>query len=642
MEKIYDYQKLGLKCGIEIHQQLETDTKLFCRCKNQMRGQIPPDYRLVRSFRPVLGEEGKFDPAMLVEFEKNNTILYEGFYDCTCTYEIDETPPFECNLHALDIALEIGLLLNLNLVDELHICRKNYVDGSVPAGFQRTAIVGINGKIPISKTKEIGINLLCLEEDSCRKSSEEEKLITFRLDRLGIPLVEVTTAPDINDPEEARLVALRIGILLRSTGKVKKLLGAIRQDLNVSIKGGARIEIKGVQKLDWIPILIKNEVIRQLALLSIRQQMQQRSLTISSFNETPMDITDLFHETKCKFIANGIQKEHRVWGVRIPQMKGLWGIEVQEGRRFGSEMANKMSSITGLKGLIHSDENLSKYQFTESEISNIQMSLKIKENDLFVILMGKKEQLQQAFQIIHDRLISALEGVPEETRKALEDGNTEFLRELHGAKRLYPDTDSREIPIDRERVKEINKTLPRYPWQVMEEFEKKHNIPHDSLMQVTLDGNLHLLEHLLTIYHEKPSVIVSTLLETVKTLRRDGKNVEILTDDHFLKVFEMLDKNQIAKEAIENILSHWTENPQVDIKVIIEKLDLTRVDEQELRKIVRKIIPEFIPLIKQRQMGAIGPIMGAVMNEVRGKIDGKIVSQVVKSEISIVINQEER
>ncbi|MHA1452889.1 MAG: Glu-tRNA(Gln) amidotransferase subunit GatE [Promethearchaeota archaeon] len=274
----YDYKKLGLRCGIEIHNQLDTKTKLFCGCENKLRGQDPPEYTLTRNFRPVLGEEGKFDPAMLVEFKKKNTVIYEGFTDCTCTYEIDETPPFYCDPHAIDIAIEIGLLLNLKLVDEFHVCRKNYVDGSVPAGFQRTGIIGINGTIPISPTKDIGINLLCLEEDSCRKSGEGKNIIKFKLDRLGIPLVEVTTAPDINDPEEARLTALRIGMLLRNTGKVKKVLGAIRQDLNVSIKGGERIEIKGVQKLDWIPILIKSEVTRQLGLIKVREKMIENSM----------------------------------------------------------------------------------------------------------------------------------------------------------------------------------------------------------------------------------------------------------------------------------------------------------------------------------------------------------------------------
>ncbi|MBN2155041.1 MAG: Glu-tRNA(Gln) amidotransferase subunit GatE [Candidatus Lokiarchaeota archaeon] len=637
----YDYKKLGLKCGIEIHQQLDTQTKLFCACNNTLRGQNPPDYTLIRTFRPVLGEEGSFDPAMLVEFKKNNLVLYEGFTDCTCTYDIDETPPFPCNTEAIDIALEIGLLLNVSLVDELHVCRKNYVDGSVPAGFQRTAIVGINGDIPISEHKNIGIELLCLEEDSCRRSGEKENMIQFRLDRLGIPLVEVTTAPDINEPEEARLAALRIGILLRSTGKVKKILGAIRQDLNVSIKGGARIEIKGVQKLDWIPILIRNEVTRQLALLDIRNEMLKRKLTPTSFTDNPLDITEIFQETKCKFVRNGVKKGKLVWGWRVPNMHALWGEEIQEGRRFGTEIASKMGSITGLKGLIHSDEVLSKYQFSESEILDIKKSLKCDEKDLFVLILGKPDRLFQAFEIVRDRLIKALEGVPEETRKALEDGNTEFLRELHGAKRLYPDTDSREIPISSEKLKQIQANLPRYPWEVMKEFEKRYKIPHESLEQLTLDGNLQLLEEILKVYSGKPTIIVSTLLETIKTLRRDGKEVENLKDSHFVRIFELLEKKLIAKEAIEEILAYLCDQPQSTIKDAMQTMDITSMSIEELRKIVQSLMPSFVSLIRERQMGAMGPIMGEVMKEVRGKIDGKIVSQVVKSEMTNLLKKEE-
>ncbi|MHA1110534.1 MAG: Glu-tRNA(Gln) amidotransferase subunit GatE [Promethearchaeota archaeon] len=629
----YDYKKLGLRCGIEIHNQLDTKTKLFCGCENKLRGQDPPEYTLTRNFRPVLGEEGKFDPAMLVEFKKKNTVIYEGFTDCTCTYEIDETPPFYCDPHAIDIAIEIGLLLNLKLVDEFHVCRKNYVDGSVPAGFQRTGIIGINGTIPISPTKDIGINLLCLEEDSCRKSGEGKNIIKFKLDRLGIPLVEVTTAPDINDPEEARLTALRIGMLLRNTGKVKKVLGAIRQDLNVSIKGGERIEIKGVQKLDWIPILIKSEVTRQLGLIKVREKMIDLGLKSEDFQEKVIDLSKVFEKTQCKFIQKGIKNGLSVWGMRVPLMVGLWGIEIQEGRRFGTEVANKMGAITGLKGLIHSDEKLEKYQFSDIEISKIRKQLKCENQDLFVLVLGKKARLEQAFEIIKDRLVKALVGVPEETRKALEDGNTEFLRELHGAKRLYPDTDSREIPISKEKIEAIRVNLPRYPWEAMAEFVSKYKIPKESLNQLTLDGNLKLLEDILNVYSGKPTIVVSTLLETIKTLRRDGKPVENLTDSHFIQVFTLLDKKKIAKEAIEEVLSNISEKPTAKIEQIVKEMNITTMDTMELKKIVQKIIPQFSSMIKERQMGAMGPIMGVVMKEVRGKIDGKLVSQAVKSEI---------
>jgi len=253
-----DYKELGLKVGIEVHQQLKTKSKLFCRCDNKLQ-KNNPDFRLIRSFRPVLGEEGKFDKAMLLEFKKKTIVEYEGYYDSICTYEYDETPPFECDEECLDIAIELALLLNLNIVDELHICRKNYIDGSVPAGFQRTMIVGVNGTIPLNDKKHIGIEILCLEEDACRKISQDKNKIAFRLDRLGIPLIEIATAPDINSPEEAREAAYRLGMLLRSTGKVKRIIGATRQDINVSIKGGTRVEIKEFR--NWIgfhPLLEMN------------------------------------------------------------------------------------------------------------------------------------------------------------------------------------------------------------------------------------------------------------------------------------------------------------------------------------------------------------------------------------------------
>jgi glutamyl-tRNA(Gln) amidotransferase subunit E len=429
----YDYNKLGLKVGIEIHQQLDTKGKLFCRCPNKMILK-DPDFRLTRTFRPVLGEEGKFDKAMLLEFKKKTIVEYEGYHDSNCTYEFDETPPFECDQESLDIALEIGLLLNMNLIDELHICRKNYVDGSVPAGFQRTGCWN-HGKLSLNDQKDMGIEILCLEEDACKRVNEEDSNKTiFRLDRLGIPLVEIATAPDLHTPEEARQGALRIGMLLRGTGKVKKQLGATRQDINVSIATGNRIEIKGVQKLDWIPPLVRNEVRRQLSLCSIRDQMKQRGISAQILNQKPIDITNLLKDTQCGFVNKGIKNNEKVWGLRVPKMKGLWGIEVQEGRRFGTEVANKIKVITGLKGLIHSDEDLNKYKFSENEIKSIREKLQCNEEDLFVLILGSEQRLQDAMDIVITRVIQALDGVPPETRKALEDGNNEFLRFNGGAR----------------------------------------------------------------------------------------------------------------------------------------------------------------------------------------------------------------
>ena len=631
----YDYKELGLKVGIEIHQQLKTKGKLFCRCPNQLRND-DPHFTFQRNFRPVLGEEGKFDHAMLLEFKKKTIVEYEGYHDTNCTYELDEIPPFKTDGECLDIALEIGLLSNLNIIDELHICRKNYVDGSVPGGFQRTMIVGTDGKIPLTDTKDLGIEILCLEEDACKRISQEGNKVVFRLDRLGIPLVEIATAPELHTPEEAKLGSKRVGMLLRGTGKVKRQLGATRQDINVSIKGGSRIEIKGVQKLDWIPPLVKNEVRRQLALIDIKNKMLKLGLTPKILSQKSQDVTKLLKNTKCKFVNKGIKNKLNVWGLRVPKMDGLWGIEVQEGRRFGTEVANKVKVITGLKGLIHSDENLNKYNFSEEEISSIIKALKCEDGDLFVLILGKVERLKDAMEIVVKRIIKALDGVPGETRKALENGNHEFLRDLHGGARLYPDTDSREIILSKERIERIKKDLPKYAWDQINDYVikyKKYNIKPEMFEELIFSAQIDLFDEIIESFSGKVTLVTKVMLETTKTIRREGKDISNITDKHFLDLFKLVDAGKIAKEAIEPILTYICDNPDEEIKNAAKKLNIKSMTKDDLQKIIVNLMPKFEKLIEQRGMGAMGSVMGAVMKEARGKIDGQIVSKAVKESV---------
>ncbi|MFX1307198.1 MAG: Glu-tRNA(Gln) amidotransferase subunit GatE, partial [Promethearchaeota archaeon] len=355
----FDYEKLGLKCGLEIHQQLDTEKKLFCRCPAELQGNREPDFTTTREMRPVLGELGTYDKAMLTEYEKGMQIVYEGYNDVICTYELDDTPPFSCNEEARKVALQIAMLLYANIIEEMHVCRKNYLDGSVPCGFQRTMILGTDGYIPLENGKKIRIDILSLEEEAARKIKTENKTNFFRLDRLGIPLVEVTTKPDINNPYECRECAERIGLLLWSTN-VKKVIGSIRQDINVSIKAGTRIEIKGVQKLGWIPILINHEISRQLNLLEIKEDLEKRNLDVKNLPINPTDLTELLTKSKSNFISKGIKSGKKLIGINFVGFKGIFGKELMEDYRFGTEVSNKVKLISGLKGIIHSDEDLSK------------------------------------------------------------------------------------------------------------------------------------------------------------------------------------------------------------------------------------------------------------------------------------------
>ncbi|MFX1273966.1 MAG: Glu-tRNA(Gln) amidotransferase subunit GatE [Promethearchaeota archaeon] len=628
MEK-FDYKKIGLKCGLEIHQQLDSKTKLFCRCPNELQGTRIPDFTLKRTMRPVLGEMGTYDEAMLTEYQKGMGIVYECYNDVICTYELDETPPFLCSDEARKIALEIALLLNSNIIEEMHVCRKNYLDGSVPCGFQRTMILAKGGHVQLEGGKKIGIDILCLEEDAARKIKTEDNYNFYRLDRLGIPLVEITTKPDINDPMECRECAERLGLLLWST-KVKKVLGSIRQDVNVSIEGGTRIEIKGVQKLDWIPVLINQEILRQQGLIELKETLQEKKIKEDDLPKKAIDLSKVMAKSKSTFITKGIKGGKKLYGINFIGFKGIFGKVLMKDYRFGTEVSSKVKSISGLKGLIHSDEDLKKYKFSDADIKTLKDKLGSTDKDCFVLVLGTKNEVDKAIDTIFTRVRYAFEGVPPETRRALEDGKTEFLRELHGGARLYPDTDSQAIFNTDEEIEILRKKLPQYPWDVIKQYSKKFKVEERLIKELIFSGMLDLFNELIKIIPDNPTLIITTLLETTTALRRDGKQVENVLKKDYIDMFTLLKKGEIGKEAIEDMMILKADSPKFSMKEVKEKLKIESISEGELEKIINPILDDNEELIKKKGMDAIKPLMGSVMVEVRGKINGEIVFETLK------------
>lgn len=628
--KQFNYKDLGFKCGLEIHQQLDTHTKLFCRCPTNLQGTREPDFTIKRSMRPVLGEMGQFDKAMITEYEKRMSVVYEGYNDVICTYEMDETPPFLCNNEARRLALEIALLLKANIIEEMHVCRKNYLDGSVPCGFQRTMILGTDGFVELKNGKKIGIDILSLEEESARKIKTENKINYFRLDRLGIPLIEITTKPDINHPDECRECAERLGLLLWST-KVKKIIGSVRQDINVSIKQGTRIELKGVQKLGWIPILINHEISRQLGLIEIKNELNNRKLNLKDIPKVPNDLTNPLKNSSSDFVKKAIKSGKKIYGINLRGFNGILGKELMDNYRFGTEISSKVKSISGIRGIIHSDEDLSTYKFSKNDIKKIQEILLSKTNDCFVLVIGSTNEVEKAIEVIIDRVIHAFQGVPAETRRALENGNSEFLRELHGGARIYPDTDSKAIFNDPKEAATIKENLPKYPWDIIEEYSEKYDISEKLIKKLIFKGELNLFERLIVIFPDNPSIIINTILEITTALRRDGKNVENITTTDLEVIFKKLKEKEISKEAIEEIMISKTDSPDLSIEEIIGKLNIEKMSITQLIDIIKKIAEDNIEMVKSKEMRAIGPLMGEVMKLVRGNIDGAIVSRELKN-----------
>jgi len=473
------YADLGFMCGLEIHQQLLTDRKLFCRCPAGLyNDKADYDAEVVRHMRPTLSELGEYDGTALMEFRTKKNIVYHLKNATACTYEVDDTPPFRIDQQALDIAIRIALMLKTNIVGELHITRKQYLDGSIPTGFQRTGIIGIEGEIPLTN-KKVRIIQLSLEEDSCREVSDVGHWRVYTTDRLGMPLIETVTYPDMLTPDEAAEAGHYLRFLTRSSGLVRSGMGAARQDVNVSITGGTRVEIKGVAHIAWIPELTHNEAFRQKALLEIAAGLTGRV----DANEWKLAVTDVPPRLLSGFYASkpDLPHDHRFVAVNLAGWAGALSFFTQPGKVFADELSDRLKVIACLEkpNLLVSEHVRDELVMSGTDLDAVRRLLKAEDGDAQLLVWGAPEDIETAVETIDERCRLAFVGVPNETRKALPDGTTLFERVLPGADRMYPDTDSAPIPISDDAIERLGMDLPCEICDRMRQLNE-WNIPADT------------------------------------------------------------------------------------------------------------------------------------------------------------------
>ena len=623
-----DYSKLGLKVGLEIHQQLNSHNKLFCKCSTELTENY--HYTLERYLRPSFSELGEVDVAALFEWQKGKKYVYQ-VSNSSCLVECDEEPPHPLNEEALAIALAIAMALNSTIVDEVYVMRKIVIDGSNTTGFQRTAIIGLGGYIDV-EGERIGIQTIAIEEDAARKVTENPLETVYSLDRLGVPLIEISTAPDIHSPEQAEKVAFKIGQLMRLTGKVKRGIGTIRQDLNVSISGGVKTEIKGVQRLELIPDIIRNEARRQYELLRIKEELKKRGLTEEKIIKEfiPKDLTHVFKDTNSKLVKKELEKGSLVYGMKVAGFRGIFGWQLMPNRRFGTEVADYVRVLAGLGGIFHSDE-LPNYGITQDEVNEVKKELNVGENDAFVLIVSSREKLELAINTIKDRILYAFKGVPKETRAALEDGSTRFMRPQPGSARMYPETDIPPRRIDIEIIELAKSFMPESP-----EVKLKKLIElglNQELANAILNSpRLDLFEELIKKYSPKvqPITIASLLEINLKYVKKKIGDVTIITDDVIEKVVKAIYDDKISKDSIQDILLE-TASSKKNVDEIINKY--SRISDSELEKIIDEVIAENIKEIEEKKEKAFNIIMGKVMSKVRGRADGKRVSELIREKM---------
>ena len=618
-----DYEKLGLKMGLEIHQQLNTSQKLFCPCPCELQDK-KPEYKLMRTLRPTQSELGMIDRAAYEESRRKLQFTYEAYKHDTCLVESDEEPPHPLNSEALEIALILSSLLNMAVVDEFHTMRKQVIDGSNTGGFQRTGLVATDGYMD-TEYGRVKIENLCLEEDAARRIGQKKGHVVFRLDRLGIPLVEITTDPSMKHPEQVRDVAYQIGQVLRST-KVKRGLGTIRQDLNISISEGARVEIKGVQDLDLMPTMVENEVTRQIKLIEIRDELQRRNAEVM---DEIYDVKELFQVTESKIVSKALEKGS-VLAIKLKGFAGLIGVEVQPGRRFGTELAGYAKKM-GVSGLFHTDE-LPAYGITDEEVESVRNFLDLQDEDAFILVADEDEKARNALLEVIRRAKTAIVEVPEETRKARDDANTEYLRPLPTASRMYVETDIPLQIINRDYLEEIKSNLPELPDEKEARIIEEYGLSQDLAHQLVRRNRADNFEEVMASTDVDSTTVASTFAYTLKELKRDAKDISKLDIDCLKNTFNLVSDGKITKEAIQEVLVGVCDG-EPSPEEAAKNLNLLMLSEDDVEKIIAEIVSSNAKMVEERGMGAMGPLMGMAMKQLKGKADGKLVNKLLRDKL---------
>jgi glutamyl-tRNA(Gln) amidotransferase subunit E len=620
-----DYRSLGVKVGIELHRQLDVGGKLFCGCSAGREDGS-------RSFRRVLlpseSELGEVDPA--ARFEAAKGIEFEYVYGAaaSCLVEADEEPPHDVNPRALEASLTVALMLGSLIVDEVHVMRKIVIDGSNTTGFQRTMLIALGGSLRVGDM-DVGVQTITLEEDAARNLGSEGRVKRYGLDRLGVPLIEVSLAPvDLrSSPQEAVEVAAALGRLLKSTGMVARGIGTVRQDLNISINGSGIVEVKGVQELPLIAKIVDFEVRRLSWLAEVAAELSRRGVVRGSAVGPVTDVTDILSRAGEGIVRKAIRGGSAALAVLARGYGGLLGSEPYEGVRIGRDLA-AIARIFGLGGVIHSDE-LPGYGLGDDMVREIRSRLGAADGDAFVIALGDAEVAGRVLAAVSDRLNELISGPPAETRAPMSDGTTRYMRPRPGSARMYPETDLLPIPItDAMRAGLANK-LP-LPWdRQVSELASRYGLS-EKLADDLLDSERYGIFLEAVRMGVRPTVAATVITETLVSLRREGLDVDSISDDHLRQLFSALASGRVAKEAAPDILRALASGRATDVESAASAIGLSALDDEALSALIDEVLDGNGPLVAERGARALGPLMGEVMSRVRGRVDGAKVNELLR------------
>lgn len=596
----------NIMIGLEVHMQIDVG-KLFCKCNTE--GQLLEE-SFIRRLHSSSGEIGSKDISTYYEEARDRLFKYI-VSENSCLVEADEEPPLEINRKALKAALAMSMAFSSSIMDRVSVMRKVVIDGSNTSGFQRTSLIGIGGEIKSGKALA-GITTICLEEDSCRKVEEKANMVVYSLDRLGLPLIEISTSPDMKSAEDAISIAREIGNRMLVMGLLRKGADAIRQDVNFSM-GYGRVEIKGVSKLSAFREILENEADRQKWLAEAVKRVKANG----GFEKLEFsDVTPLLTDTDSKIIWKGLNEGKKIYATKLANFRGVMKTDHF---RFGREIADALKQIN-IKGVIHYEE-LPAYGLTINERETITEYFSLKDNDSFLLLIIEPDKVQDASTVIKERIEKLLSLDFSETRAALEDNTTRYMRPLSGSSRMYPETDIPLIKIDEQILEEASEEIPEGLESFTSSISRKYGISIQDAETIISDGKL---EKFTLLANEKNGKVLSRIInQTIPEMNKKyGKEVSW---DQIRIVIEYCIKNSLGRYSMERAIDMLYSGNSVN--EILNLNLLKPVSEESIMNLIKKCdidvnsnMADIMRKLNSMNEGVIDPsIVARLINTVRNK-----------------------
>ncbi|HEX7502538.1 MAG TPA: Glu-tRNA(Gln) amidotransferase GatDE subunit E, partial [Acidobacteriota bacterium] len=362
----------------------------------------------------------------------------------------------------------------------------------------------------------------------------------------------------------------------------------------------------------WIPELVHNEAFRQKALLLVRDELRGRLGDGKEWRIASKEVDA--DALGCDFPpARAAQKNKlRLQAVNLPGFRGVLSRFTQPGKMFADEISDRLKVIACLEkpNMLHSEslEPAAGGDFFPA----LAKALKAGADDAQMLFWAADDDVKTALETIEERCRLAFQGVPNETRKGLDDGRTIFERVLPGPDRMYPDTDSAPIPVEEELIERVRAAMPPEVSRRLEQF-RAWGVPADTFTFLLKHNLAPLLEKISAGFGVEPRFAATVLGHLLKNLLGRQSPHRSLSEpaagfsfQRLYDLFGFIQEQKLDKEIVKVMLPVVFANPNMDFQSVLTTVEFQKLSPDQVLAPLSVLQEKFRTIATSKDPAAAG------------------------------------